>query len=497
MFPFLLTRRWQGWLGPSAPLALAAALLAGCASQGDALQRAVPVGAGQLGLPAAAPMPDLPGAWWQALGDPALDALIDQALRDQPDMRQAAARLAQADAALQVQGAARDVHFGVDGSLSREHFSANGIYPPPLGGSWHNLGTLKAGASWEFDYFGRQRAALAAAFGQQQAQAAEMAATRLQLASQISRSWLALGQLQAQRALLQDTLRQREQMLGLIRQRVQAGLDTNVELRQGEGAVPDTRTQIEATDEQIELLRHQLAALAGQGPQALKDATPRLPTGSFTPPMAQLGLDLLAARPEVQAARWRAEAAARRIDVARTEFYPNINLSAFVGLDALGLSELLQGDSRMLGTSAALHLPLFDGKRLRGQLRGREAEYNVAVEQYNAVLLTSARDAADALSSRTSVQRQQAEQAQALRSAESAYDLAQQRYRAGLGGYLLVLNAETQVLAQRRLAVDLQTRLAQSQVALIKSLGGGWRAEATAVSDASSTAPAGAAAGAQ
>lgn len=472
-----LNRRSRLGCGMAVPLVVA--VLAGCASQGEPLRRAAPVAATQLGLPATAPMTAPAGAaWWQALGDPALDELIERALNDQPDLRQAAARFDQADAALQVQGAASRVNYAVDGKVSRERFSANGLYPPAFGGHWHDLGQVKAGASWAFDYFGRERAALATAVGQQQAQAAEVAAARLQLVSQISHRWLVLGQLQSQRALLMDTLRQREQMLVLIRQRVQAGLDTAVALHQGEGALPDTRTQIEATDEQIDLLRHQLAALAGQGPRALVQASPRLPPAEFSPAVETLSLDMLAARPEVQAARWRAEAAARRVDVARSEFYPDIRLSAFIGLDAIGLGQLLKSDSRMLGTSAALHLPLFDGTRLRGQLRGHEAEFNAAVAQYNGVLLACAREAADALSSRASLLRQQAEQAQALRSAQSALDLARQRYAAGLGSYLLVLNVETQVLSQRRLAIDLQARLAQSQVALIKSLGGGARAPA-------------------
>lgn len=452
------------------------ATLAGCASQGQALPPAATVSAQQLGLGDAA-MPEVPADWWHALGDPALDALIEQAVRDQPGVRQAADRFAQAQAAVQVQGTAGDVHFSQTANADRRRFSANGIYPAPLGGNWWNLGTLQTGASWSFDYFGRERAALAAVMGQSQAAAAEAAMTRLMLASEIARGWISLGQALAQRAVLQSLLEQRDRLLGLIRQRVDAGLDTAVELRQGQGAVPDARSQIEALDEQIELLRHQLAALAGQGPQALRDAAPKLPTSTFAPAVDQLGLDLLARRPEVQAARWRAESAARQIDVARTAFYPDVRLTAFIGLDALGFGDVLRSDSRQLGAGAALHLPLFDGTRLRGQLRAKEAEYNAAVEQYNMIVLAVLREAADALTSRDAALRQQAQQREALGHAEAAYDLATQRYRAGLSNYLIVLNAQTQVLQQRRMAVDLQARYAQSQVALMKSLGGGWRVD--------------------
>jgi len=473
---FLLTLRR---LRLGAVCAVALGLLA-CASPGTPLAPVRSLSAHQVGLQAQGATPAIALAWWQALGDPALDALIDQALVSQPDLQVAAARLAQAQAAAQVQGAAQGVQASASASAMRQRYSAHGIYPPPLAGSWRNSGILQAGASWEWDYFGAQRAALAAALGAQQAQAAELDAARLQLAAQISRSWLGLAQLLAQKAQAQNTLHQRERMLELIAQRVQAGLDTKIEQRQGEGALPDVRAQIEALDEQIQLSRHQLAALSGQGPEALREASPGLPATLFAPQVEALGLDLLGRRPEVQAARWRVEAAQHGIESAQARFYPDIRISAFLGLNAVGLGELLQGSSRELGVGPALHLPLFDAGRLRGQLRGREAEYNAAVAQYNAVVLASVRDAADALASQASVLRQQAQQAQAMASAESAYALAEQRYRAGLGSYLLVLNAESQVLAQRRLAIDLQARLAQSQVALMKSLGGGWQAPALA-----------------
>jgi NodT family efflux transporter outer membrane factor (OMF) lipoprotein len=461
-----------------APLMSAlAVVLAACASQGSSLPMARPLVAQQLGLQTEAASPALPAHWWQVLGDPALDALIERALRDQPDLGVAAARVAQADAAAQVQAATDGLQLQLSGNVTRQRFSAHGLYPEPLGGNWWNTGSATVGASWELNYLSTQRAALAAALGLQQAQTLELAAARVQLAAQISRVWLGLAQLLAQRELALATLQQREQILALIRQRVGAGLDTTVELRQGEGALPDARVQIEVLAEQIQLARHQLATLSGQAPDALLEVQPVLPQQAFAPDVSQLGLDLLARRPEVQAARWRVEAATRGIDSIKSQFYPNIRLTAFIGLDAIGLGKLLQGDSRQLGFGPALHLPLFDAGRLRGLLRGREAELNLAVGQYNAVVLASVREAADAVASRQSLLRQQAEQAQAQRSAESAYDLALQRYKAGLGSYLLVLNVESQVIAQRRQALDLRARVAQSQVALMKSLGGGWQAD--------------------
>jgi NodT family efflux transporter outer membrane factor (OMF) lipoprotein len=184
--------------------------------------------------------------------------------------------------------------------------------------------------------------------------------------------------------------------------------------------------------------------------------------------------DLLGRRPDLAAARWRVEAAMRGVDVARAQFYPNVNLTAFIGLSSIGLDRLIEADSRQFGVGPAIRLPIFDSGALRANLRGRTAELDAAIEGYNSALLESVRDAADQLSSLQSVQRQQAEQAQALAAAESAYDIALQRYRAGLTGHLTVLTAETTLLTQRRLGVDLRARDLSARIGLVRALGGGY-----------------------
>jgi outer membrane protein TolC len=127
-----------------------------------------------------------------------------------------------------------------------------------------------------------------------------------------------------------------------------------------------------------------------------------------------------------------------------------------------------------MGVSPALRLPLFDGGRLRAQLGGRQAEQDTAIAQYNGAVLEAVKEAGDALASVQSLTRQQALQRETTASAEKAYGFAQERYRAGLGSYLLVLSTESQVLAQRRLAVDLRARQIDTQLQLMKALGGGW-----------------------
>ncbi|MFS2055849.1 TolC family protein, partial [Variovorax sp. CT11-76] len=140
---------------------------------------------------------------------------------------------------------------------------------------------------------------------------------------------------------------------------------------------------------------------------------------------------------------------------AKTLFYPNVNLTAFVGFQSLGFGKLLKSGSEQWGVGPAIHLPIFEGGQLRANLRGKSADLDAAVESYNATVIDAVRDAADQVTSIQSIARQQAEQRAAQTAAEGAYDIAVQRYRAGLGNYLNVLTAETSVLAQRRLAVDL------------------------------------------
>ena len=253
-----------------------------------------------------------------------------------------------------------------------------------------------------------------------------------------------------------------------------AGLDSRVQLTQAEGALPDTRAQLEAIAEQLMRVRRQIALLGGQTPSALDELSPRLDALTLDATPATLGADLLARRPDLVAARWRVESALHDIAVSQTRFYPNINLGAFVGLSALGLDKLLQAGSLQAGLSPALHLPLFDAGRLRAQLGARQAELDLALAQYNAAVVEAVKQAGDAIGSEQSLQRQQREQSDALASAQAAHAVAQQRFGAGLSGYLVVLHSESQLLAQQRQAAELRSGLLGARLTLLQALGGGW-----------------------
>jgi len=183
---------------------------------------------------------------------------------------------------------------------------------------------------------------------------------------------------------------------------------------------------------------------------------------------------LLGRRPDVVATRLRAQAAARDIDSQRAQFYPDINLSALVGLQSITLSKLADPASGIPSAGVALRLPILDGGRLRGELAARNADYDLAVEQYNQTLADALREVVDQLTSLRSVNVQRGEVENALASAEEAYRLAVTRYKAGIGSLLSVLSAETSVLEQRGLRADLQSRELALSINLIRALGGGY-----------------------
>jgi NodT family efflux transporter outer membrane factor (OMF) lipoprotein len=456
--------------------------LAGCANPAGIAPSAELVRPEQLGLagtdaPATVASNSLAADWWREFGDATLNGLVERALAGNPGLKAAQTRVARAEAVTAAQQANEGLQIGASADTTRQRFSATSIYPPPLGGSIRTLANAQIGASWEFDFFGRNRAALAAALGAQRAALAETEAARVVLAGSVVRGYVQLGRLQAQREVAERALQQREEMLRLIRQRVNGGLDTNVELRQGEGALPESRQQIEQLDEQIALTRNALAALTAQSPDALARLDASLATVRLAALPATVPADLLGRRADISAARWRIEAASADTRSAKAAFYPNINLTAFVGLSSIGLDRLVRSASEQYGAGPAVRLPIFDAGRLRANLRVKTADLDAAVESYNTAVIEALHEAADQIASLRAIARQQAEQVQAQASAEAAYDLAMQRYKAGLSTYLAVLNTETAVLNQRRAAVDLKARALEAQAGLARALGGGYTGE--------------------
>lgn len=459
-------------------LILVAALgLSACASITDIVPQATLRDAPSLGLPAEqSAAATLDAQWWREFADPQLNRLIDEALAASPSLGIVQARLARAQAGVEVTEAASGPQLNAGLDATRQHYTANGAIPAPLAGTIRESGTAQLSGSWELDFFGKNRAALDAALGHARAAQADADAARMLLASNVARSYFQLARLNDQLAVAHRLLAQRAHALRLVQDRVNAGLDTRLELRQSEGALPDARLQIEILQEQLTLARHALNALLGQSNLALVHELPGLSAIKSIANAASMPSDLLGRRADIAAARWRVEAATQDVSSARRQFYPNVNLMAFAGFSSIGLDRLLGAGSEQWGVGPALRLPLFDGGRLRANLRGKTADLDAAIESYNATVIDAVRDVADQLASQQAVSRQQVEQRAAQTLAENAYEIAVQRHEAGLGNLLNVLAAETAVLSQHRQGVDLAARALDNQVALMRALGGGYHA---------------------
>lgn len=418
------------------------------------------------------------GDWWKVYADPVLDDLITRAVANNPSVQIAVARVAKSHAmtAFSRSSLLPQVTAGFDSNYQR--FSEHGYFPPPIGGSHDSDNRFAVDANYELDFFGKHRAAVAAATSQAAAAEADAQAARIAIAAEVARAYFELARLEAQRTVAEATRTQREAILKLVRARVAEGLDSNVQLRQAEGALPEIRAEIEQINERIDLTRNVLATLAATGHESTSTLAPALANAPDVPLPADIPSDLLARRADVTAARWRVEAATRNIDVAKAEFYPSVNLAAFAGFTSLGLSVLLESGARSYGIRPVVRLPIFDAGRLRANLKSSNADLDAALADYNQSLLAALQDVVSTLTSSRSLRRQMAEQHAAQLAAESAYELAMQRYRIGLTDYLTVLSTENAVLQQHRAAVDLKARSLALHVNLNQALGGGFDPDA-------------------
>lgn len=415
--------------------------------------------------------------WAKQFGDPQLPQLIDEALADNPSIAQAQARIAKASSYIETSRSA--LYPKVTGSYSwtRELYSANALFPPPYGGTWFSENNVLASASWELDLWGKNRSRLNMAVSQQKAAEADMQQARVTLAASVARTYNQLALLYALRDVAQREIANRQDVGRITNGRVAAGLDTNVERRTAEGNVATSQTNSTELDGQIETVRYQLAALLGKGPdRGLKIAKPVIdPNVNVTLP-DNVPADLVARRPDIVAARWQVEAATHNIKEAKAEFFPDINLAAAFGFDAFGWSRFLQASSRQIQAGPAIHLPIFDAGALRAQLKGRYADFEGDVANYNQTLINAMNDVATNISAIRSLDKQMADAQRALAAASSAYQLAVIRYKAGLSPQLQVLNADENRLANEQAVTNLRLKRTDLQIALIKSLGGGFDA---------------------
>ncbi len=472
-------------------------LFAGCASmppggeraefqEPPAMERTLSEASRQGAATAANAWPE--GEWWRQFRSPELNRVIDVALRDNPGLKKAYDRLNEAGAVANVEGARLLPFLDADAEGKQVRFAKNGVvaaYNPALGGEAATAAFINpVSLRYEFDFWGKNRAAFNAALGEAAAAEAEFAEARLLLTTAIARSYIRGVALAQQLALAQEMVELRRELLRLAETRFHTGLDTDDAVKQ---AAVDLETAIKraaSTRDFLVVQQDLLARLMGEGP----DATQNLFGGKTViipariPLPAHLPIELLAHRPDLASSMHLAEAAAERIHMAKAEFLPSVDLTAVGGLEAAPLTKnvdtllslLFRGSALNYAITPGVHLPLFEGGRLRGQLAATRAEYDAAVELYNETLLDAVRQVADSLDNWKETRTILEAHNRLLNSARGELNLTHVRLRSGLNDRREMLTSRHTLLDQQYALKALEVDHLFAMVDLTEALGGGY-----------------------
>jgi multidrug efflux system outer membrane protein len=416
--------------------------------------------------------------WWTVYHDEQLNALIKQALADGPSLEVAAAHIGTARSALSRSAADLGVDVSAYANANRQRYSGTGLFPAPIGGAYFTSETLRLDVRYNFDWWGKNRAQVAAAVGELNAGRAEYADAEQLLAASIAQSYFRLQGAWARLANAEELAATQTALVQDKAKRIARGLANADEQRAAEAELSLIRKQQAMLSADIAHEREALRALAGADNSALADLKPvaLMPAPHALP--AHLGMDLLARRPDLQAARWKLEASLSKIDAAKAAFYPDLNLTGSVGLDTVKVENLLQAASRTVYLGPTLTLPLFDSRRLDAQLDSARTGRNERIAEYNQAIVEAVRDVAQGGALLQGIEQQITQQAEATSSARAQLASAQARLDHGLADNSSVLNARLALLKQRDADVYLQQVQLLAEVALTNALGGGYHEQA-------------------
>jgi len=412
--------------------------------------------------------------WWELLGNPELSALVSKALAQNPSLSLAKTRIEKAQSLAGLSRSATLVQVDVGLEVSRQLYSQNGIFPPPIAGSMVNMGSLQTNVNWNPDLMGARAAQLRAAIGEVKAQEAQSHYAQLQMATQVTLTFINLASWVDQADLARQQRQLQADTVALLEERVAHGLDNRIELTQAQSDLKDRDTLLSYIQAQVLTTQHQLAVLTVQDPLSLEPLTPHLANLKTPQWPAPLGLNLLTQRADLRAAQWRVQAALGQVESAKLNFYPNVNLGLFAGYNSIELNQLLRGQSLQYGLLPSVSLPILDGGRLRAQLFGRESERDGAIAQYNETLLEAVKECANALSELQSIEPQLKQTTESLALARKAQALSLQRREQGLTNLQPVLGAKRASLNKAQGWVTLQAKALSAHVTLINALGGGY-----------------------
>ncbi|MDE1942985.1 MAG: efflux transporter outer membrane subunit [Betaproteobacteria bacterium] len=413
-------------------------------------------------------------AWWRVYQDPQLDRLVTQATHGNPRLQKARDRVSLAQSLANMRGATRQPQLELDASSSRDRFTALQFIPPPWAGSTYWNNSVAASLSYDLDLWGRRESEWQSSLDESRAVSAEAQQVRIELENAIVRAYIRLAMAYAQHDVAESRSRDIGQRVAIEKRRESAGMGTLLAVSEAETLLPLAQAAVESRDEEIARLKTELAALAGEGPGFTENIRrPRLTLEVAVGLPDRLPANLVGRRPDVAASRWHVESSRQDIQAARVAFYPDVNLAALVGFQAIGFGQWLSQSAFMAGAGPALSLPIFDGGRRRAGLSAATSAYDMAVDHYNDTVIEALKEVSQQLVAFRSatVRMQQAQQA--LGKAQDAGTLVEAAYRAGLADYRRVLNSRDAVLKAQEVLAGIQAQRLEAYAQLMLALGGG------------------------
>lgn len=418
------------------------------------------------------------GQWWKLFADARLDALIDAANAQNQDLAAAAARLKQARAFTGVAEADRypQLSVGVDPTRTQSSAASQGL-PDGTRVAPQTVLRARAIASYELDLFGRVANNVTAARAEGDAAQDLFRSVQLALQADVAQAYFSLRTLDSERALLQATIKLREDALGLLKRRYEAGETTDLDPARAEAELGTTRADLAGIERRRANQEHALAVLTGVAPAAFAQAAQPLDTAPVAVPPG-LPSSLLERRPDISQAERQMAAANARIGVAKSAFFPRITLTGLFGFESSDLSDLFRWSSRawsigpLIGSTIAA--PIFDGGRNQANLDAARARHEETVASYRQTVLVAFREVEDSLADVRWLSQQASALDGALAGARRAQRISRSRYDAGAVDYLTVIDADRTVLQSQREANQVAGLRASATVSLVRSLGGGW-----------------------
>ena len=455
-----------------AKAALLCLLLTGCAVGPNYKRPAITAPEatrGQTGPAEAASLADR--AWWDVFPDETLRALIDEALRSGYDIRIAATRVEEARANA---GIARSPFFPQIGysaqfSRSRQSGAAFGIENiPPI-----NLHDVNLGLSWEIDLWGRIRRSNEAALAQYLASEDARRGVMLSLVAEVATAYFQLRSLDAQLEIARRTTKAFQETLDLFNRRLEGGMASALETSSAEALLANVAAQVPLYENQIVAQENALSLLLGRNPGPIaRGAALR---EQVVPPDVPAGLpsDLLQRRPDLRESEQQLVAANANVGVAMANFFPTISLTAALGGVSPEVSNLFTA-GKTWSIAGGLTGPIFQGLRLKNQYDARVAQWERARLEYEQAVTSAFGEVSSALVANQKLSEAEEQQARTVSAYQAAVRLSNDRYLAGLAGYLDVLQAEQQLYPAEQNWAQLRFQRLANFVQLYKALGGGW-----------------------